>query len=70
MIWMLLIGCCFGIRSERRLCDKVHLPVVLPARTGLVVPDHPTFPRTDMVTSFRLMVGIGFIMLFVAVAGR
>lgn len=27
-----------------------------------------TFPRTDMVTSFRLMVGIGFIMLFVAVA--
>ena len=25
MIRMLLIGCCFGIRSERRLCDEVHL---------------------------------------------
>jgi transposase len=22
---MLLIGCCFGLRSERRLCDEVHL---------------------------------------------
>jgi transposase len=25
MIRMLLIGYCFGIRSERRLCDEVHL---------------------------------------------
>jgi transposase len=25
MIRMLLIGCCFGIRSERRICDEVHL---------------------------------------------
>ena len=22
---MLLVGYCFGIRSERRLCDEVHL---------------------------------------------
>ena len=37
MIRMLLIGYCFGIRSERRLCDEVHLnglPMVLPARSG------------------------------------
>jgi hypothetical protein len=25
MIRMLIVGCCFGIRSERRLCDEVHL---------------------------------------------
>lgn len=25
MVRMLLIGYCFGIRSERRLCDEVHL---------------------------------------------
>ncbi len=22
---MLLVGHCFGVRSERRLCDEVHL---------------------------------------------
>jgi transposase len=36
MIRMLLIGYCFGIRSERRLCEEVHseprLSLVLPAR--------------------------------------
>ena len=25
MIRMMLVGYCFGIRSERRLCDEVHL---------------------------------------------
>ena len=38
MIRMLIIGYCFGIRSERRLCEEVHLnigvPVVLPLRFG------------------------------------
>ena len=24
MIRMLIVGYCFGIRSERRLCDEVH----------------------------------------------
>lgn len=35
IIRMLLVGYCFGIRSERRLCEEVHLnliPVVLRAR--------------------------------------
>jgi len=25
MVRMLIVGCCFGIRSERRLCEEVHL---------------------------------------------
>jgi transposase len=35
MIRMLVIGYCFGIRSERRLCEEVHVNLayrlVLPA---------------------------------------
>ena len=47
MIRMLLIGYCFGVRSERRLCDEVHLNLAYRwfCRLGLdgVVPDHSTF---------------------------
>ncbi|MGI9403081.1 MAG: transposase [Hyphomicrobium sp.] len=47
MIRMLLIGYCFGIRSERRLCDEVHLNLGYRwfCRLGLEsrVPDHSTF---------------------------
>lgn len=47
MIRMLLIGYCFGIRSERRLCDEVHLNSTYRwfCRLGLdgTVPDHSTF---------------------------
>jgi hypothetical protein len=33
MIRMLLVGYCMGIRSERRLCEEVHLiPLVLSPR--------------------------------------
>jgi len=28
LIRMLLVGYCFGIRSERRLCEEVHLNLV------------------------------------------
>src|SRR6202012_4046075 len=49
MIRMLLIGYCFGIRSERRLCDEVHLNLAYRwfCRLGLngQVPDHSTFSR-------------------------
>jgi transposase len=49
MIRMLLIGYCFGIRSERRLCDEVHLNLAYRwfCRLGLdgAVPDHSTFPK-------------------------
>lgn len=47
MIRMLLIGYAFGIRSERRLCDEVHLNLAYRwfCRLGLegAVPDHSTF---------------------------
>jgi transposase len=36
LIRMLIVGYCFGIRSERRLCEEVHLNLAyrwLPART-------------------------------------
>lgn len=44
MIRMLLVGYCFGIRSERRLCEEVHLNLAYRwfCRLGLEdkVPDH------------------------------
>src|SRR3954463_3505729 len=49
IIRMLLVGYCFGIRSERRLCDEVHLNLAYRwfCRLGLdgKVPDHSTFSR-------------------------
>lgn len=49
MIRMLLVGYCFGIRSERRLCDEVHLNLAYRwfCRLGLDgdVPDHSTFSK-------------------------
>ena len=32
MIRMLIIGCCVGIRSKRRLCEEVHLNLALAAQ--------------------------------------
>lgn len=47
MIRMLIIGYCFAIRSERRLCEEVHLNLAYRwfCRLGLdgKVPDHSTF---------------------------
>jgi transposase len=47
MIRMLIIGYCFGIRSERRLCEEVHLNLAYRwfCRLGLDggVPDHSSF---------------------------
>jgi transposase len=49
MIRMLLVGYCFGIRSERRLCEEVHLNLAYRwfCRLGLDgdVPDHSTFSK-------------------------
>lgn len=49
MIRMLIVGYCFGIRSERRLCDEVHLNLGYRwfCRLGLegAVPDHSTFSK-------------------------
>jgi transposase len=47
MVRMLLVGYCFGIRSERRLCEEVHLNLAYRwfCRLGLEdkVPDHSSF---------------------------
>src|ERR1700757_407677 len=50
LIRMLIVGYCFGIRSERRLCEEVHLNLGYRwfCRLGLDgdVPDHSTFSKT------------------------
>src|SRR3954465_7101899 len=50
MIRMLIIGYCMDIRSERRLCDEVHLNLAYRwfCRLGLEgdVPDHSTFSKS------------------------
>jgi transposase len=49
MIRMLVIGYCFGIRSERRLCEEVHLNLAYRwfCQLGLEdkIPDHSTFSK-------------------------
>ena len=49
MIRMLIVGYCCGIRSERRLCEEVHLNLAYRwfCRLGLEgqVPDHSTFSK-------------------------
>jgi transposase len=49
MIRMLIVGYCFGIHSERRLCEEVHLNLAYRwfCRLGLngAVPDHSTFSK-------------------------
>jgi len=50
LIRMLIVGYCFGIRSERRLCEEVHLNLGYRwfCRLGLDgdVPDHSTVSKT------------------------
>lgn len=50
MCRMLIVGYCFGIRSERRLCDEVHLNLAYRWFCQLdiedVVPNHSTFSKT------------------------
>ena len=49
LVRMLLVGYCYGIRSERRLCEEVHLNLAYRwfCRLGLdgEVPDHSTFSK-------------------------
>jgi transposase len=52
MVRMLIVGYCFGIRSERRLCEEVHLNLAYRwfCRLGLEdqVPDHSTFSKNRL----------------------
>jgi transposase len=49
LIRMLIVGYCYGIRSERQLCEEVHLNLAYRwfCRLGLEdeVPDHSTFSK-------------------------
>jgi len=49
LVRMLIVGYCYGIRSERRLCEEVHLNLAYRwfCRLGLEgdVPDHSTFSK-------------------------
>src|SRR6185295_8074191 len=49
LVRMLLVGYCYGIRSERRLCEEVHLNLAYRwfCRLGLEgeVPNHSTFSK-------------------------
>lgn len=49
MIRMLMVGDCFGLRSERRLCEEVHLNLAYRwfcrLDLGDAVPDHSTFSK-------------------------
>jgi transposase len=49
MIRILIVGYCFGIRSERRLCEEVHLNLAYRwfCRLGIedAVPEHSTFSK-------------------------
>ena len=49
MMRMLIVGYSYGIRSERRLCEEVHLNLAYRwfCRLGLedAVPDHSTFSK-------------------------
>ena len=55
LIRMLIVGYCFGIRSERRLCEEVHLNLAYRWFCGLgldgEVPDHSTFSKNRHAAS-------------------
>ena len=52
MLRMLLLGYCYGIRSERRLCEEVHFNLAYRwfCRLGLEddVPDHSSFSKNRL----------------------
>lgn len=59
MIRMLIIGHCYGIRSERRLCEKVQLNLVYRwfCRLGLQdpIPSIQVSPKTGMAAFVTAM---------------
>ena len=59
MLRMLIIGYSHGIRSERRLCEEVHLNLAYRWFCGLdlndAVPDHSTFSKNRHALPGRRM---------------
>jgi len=72
MIRMLIVGYCLAIRSERRLCEEVHLNLAYRwfCRLGLEgqVPDHSTFSRNRHGGSVRAISCAMSLRLWFAVA--
>ena len=50
MVRMLVVGYCFGIRSERRLCDEVHLNLAYRWFCRLGLEDKVLTKRHDQLT--------------------
>ena len=61
MIRMPIIGYCVGIRSERRLCEEVHLNLATRSSAGsgstAMSPIIPPSRRTGMAVSARAISG-------------
>ncbi len=57
MIRILVVGYCYGIRSERRLCEEAHLNLAYRwfCRLSLEdeVPNHSTFSNTPVGSGFH-----------------
>ena len=57
LIRMLIVGYCFGVRSERRLCEEVHLNLAYRGfcrlRLDGAVPDHSTFSKNPTAVFAR-----------------
>src|SRR5262245_19427177 len=74
MIRMLLVGYCLGIRSERRLCEEVHLNLAYRwfCRLGLEGKSRtiPRFQRTATAASKKATPSGMFLKLSSAVASR
>ncbi len=56
LIRMLIVGYCYGIRSERRLCDEVHLNLAYLFRRALGVNSVLRGPSArERLEGFRLL---------------
>lgn len=58
LLRMLLIGYCFGIRSERRLCEEVHLNLAYRWFCRLdfdLLPEPPSFIRRVCGSGFHIL---------------
>ncbi len=52
LIWMLIVGYCYGIRSERKLCEEIRLHLAYRSLFRLdlddPVPHHSTFSENRL----------------------
>lgn len=65
MVRMLVVGYCYGIRSERRLCEEVHLnrlSLVLPVGSGRRSPQSLDLRRIAMGVFVTAIYSAGYSM--------